>query len=449
MAVKYYLGIDIGASSGRHVLGHKENGELVMEEIYRFPNQIQNRGGRDCWDMEALFAHVVEGIRRCTGQQKLPCSLSIDTWGCDFVLLDEQERRVGDCVSYRDNRVDGMPERAFQILAKEKVYQKTGIQFQKFNTLYQLLALQAMQPEELAAAAHFLMIPDYLHYRLTGRITNEYTNASTTQIVNAAGQVWDQDILAAFGLPRRIFKDFTPVGEVIGGLTEAVKKAAGLEPGQDILVLEGATHDTASAFAGARQKDGLILSSGTWSLLGKIVNTPVVTETAQKYNFTNEGYPGGRYRFLKNIMGLWMIQEVRRGYENRYSFAQLAEMAGQCKQKPPLVDVNDDRFLHPDSMIEAIRQYCRESGQAVPETVAEIANTVYHSLAFSYKKAVKELESITGETYAAINIVGGGCRNEYLNRLTAQYTGKEIVTGPDEATVAGNILLQIKAQEKN
>ncbi len=331
MAIEYYLGIDIGASSGRHVLGHREGGELVMEEIYRFPNQIQNQGGRDCWNIEALFAYVVEGIKRCAAQQKLPRSLSIDTWGCDFVLLDEQERRMGDCVSYRDSRVDGMPEKAFQILAKEKVYQKTGIQFQKFNTLYQLLALQEMQPEQLAAAAHFLMIPDYLHYRLTGRITNEYTNASTTQMVNAAGQVWDEDILAAFGLPRRIFKDFTPVGEVIGGLTEVVKKAAGLEPGQDILVLEGATHDTASAFAGALKKDGLILSSGTWSLLGKIISTPIVSELAQRYNFTNEGYPGGRNRVIyhahcTNLIALTFLLPL----EDEIFSRELWEMMTEC-----------------------------------------------------------------------------------------------------------------------
>ena len=449
MAVTYYLGIDIGASSGRHILGHMENGELMLEEIYRFPNQIQNQNGKDCWDMEALFSHVLEGIRRCTERQILPYSLSIDTWGCDFVLLDTKGKQLGDCVSYRDKRVDGIPEKAFQVVAKEKIYQKTGIQFQKFNTLYQLLALQMAQPEELAAAAYFLMVPDYLHYRLTGKITNEYTNASTTQLVNATTQAWDEELLAAFGLPRRIFQTFTPVGARIGGLTQEVKQATGLKAGQDISVVEGATHDTASAFAGAKKKDCLILSSGTWSLLGKIIKEPVVSPAAQQYNFTNEGYWNHRYRFLKNIMGLWMIQEVRRGYDNQYSFAQLAEMAEQCRQIPVLIDVNDERFLHPDNMIEAIRQYSRENGQVVPETAAEIANTVYHSLALSYQKAVAEIESITGEKYEAINIVGGGCRNEYLNRLTAQYTGKEIVTGPDEATVVGNILLQIKAHEQH
>lgn len=438
----YHLGIDIGASSGRHMLGRYVDGKLELEEIYRFKNAIRTINGQDCWDIETLFAEILKGIRACVDKNKIPKTLAIDTWGCDFVLLDKNKERIGACVSYRDNRVDGIMEKAFRIKSKNWIYERTGIQFQKFNTLYQLLALKEKAPEQLAQAEYFLMIPDYLNFLLTGAITNEYTNASTTQMVNAGTQTWDEELIEAFGLPRHIFQIFTKAGESIGSLRPEIIAQTGV----DIKVIACAGHDTASAYIGAKEQKQIILSSGTWSLLGIVAERPILNEAAQRYNFTNEGYIDGKFRFLKNIMGLWMIQEVQRCLETSYSFAELVDLAKSFGQEPPIVDVNDPRFLHPQNMIAEIQDHCRQTGQRVPEEVGDIANTVYHSLANSYRQAVNELEEVCGCHFDIINIVGGGCKNQYLNELTGQYTGKKIVIGPDEATVTGNIQMQQKGE---
>lgn len=438
--MEYYLGIDIGASGGRHMLGCYIDGKLKLEEIYRFHNAIQTVDGQDCWDTEHLFREVVEGIRRCVCLGKIPKTLAIDTWGCDFVLLDKNKNRIGSCVSYRDNRVEGMMEKAFAVIKQAEIYQRTGIQFQKFNTLYQLLAIREKAPEQLAKAEYFLMIPDYLNFLLTGKIVNEYTNASTTQLVDAKTQTWDREMMDRLGFPKSIFKDFTPVGEEIGCLKPELQK----QLGANIMVVQAASHDTASAYLGAKRQDEIILSSGTWSLLGCILPKPLLTEAAKQYNFTNEGHVGGRYRFLKNIMGLWIVQEIRRCLENPYSFSELAEMARKIPLEPMRIDVNDKRYLHPQNMVAEIEAECLQKYRRKPESIGEMVNIVYHSLAYSYANAVKELEDITGRKYNCMNIVGGGCKNEYLNELTRKYTGKEIIIGPAEATVTGNI----KSQEK-
>lgn len=443
--MEYYLGIDIGASSGRHILGHMENGQLILEEIYRFDNAIQSLHGKECWDIDALFEEVIQGIQRCKEVNKIPISLSIDTWACDFVLLDEQGNRLCDCVSYRDHRVDGVMEEAFQIMDQTQLYQKTGIQFQKFNTLYQLLAMKNTQPELLKQAAHFLMVPDYLIYRLTGKLTNEYTNASTTQLVNVQTQRWDETILEAFNLPKQMFHSFTKPKEKIGMFTKEIQEKTGC----NITVVECATHDTASAFASNEYDEQIIISSGTWSLLGTIIKQANVSEQARIANFTNEGSYDGNYRFLKNIMGLWLIQEVRHCLSDAYSFSQLVEEARKCQTSTSIIDVNDSRFLHPANMIKEIQAYCLEHNDYVPKTIGEIASCVYHSLAIAYRDAILELEELMNRTFDRIYIIGGGSQNDLLNELVEAYTGKTVIAKVKEATIIGNIRMQIREENND
>lgn len=437
--MQYYLGIDIGASSGRHMLGHVEKGKIILEEIYRFENRLCSIHGKDCWDIDHLFNEVVQGIKKCVDMKKIPVSLSIDTWACDFVLVDEDGKRLCDCVSYRDDWVEGMMEEAFTKMDKRTLYEKTGIQFQKFNTLYQFMALQKENPNILKEAKHFLMVPDYLIYRLTGIYTNEYTNASTTQMVNVHTQTWDKEILHTFHLPSDIFHEFMKPGEVIGGLCEDIQK----EVGCNINVMACATHDTASAYSVVKEQNVAILSSGTWSLFGTISNRPITNEQAMLHNFTNEGAYDGRYRFLKNIMGLWMIQEVRHCLHDDYSFQELVDLAKACDSETAMINVNDPCFLHPENMIKAIQKYCVRHQLVVPASPGEIAKCVYHSLAFSYGEAIKELSFLCGKNFDRIHVVGGGCKNQLLNELIKEYTNTDVIVGPDEASVLGNIMIQI------
>lgn len=437
--MQYYLGIDIGASSGRHMLGHMENNKIVLEEIYRFENKICRIHEKDCWDIDYLFNEVVKGIKECVRIGKIPVSLSIDTWACDFVLLDDKGNRLCDCVSYRDDWVEGMMEEAFTKMDKRTLYEKTGIQFQKFNTLYQLMALQKENPNILKKAKHFLMVPDYLVYRLTSVFTNEYTNASTTQMVNVHTQTWDKEMLHTFHLPSDIFHEFMKPGQVIGGLCEDIQK----EVGCNMNVIACATHDTASAYSVVKRRNEAILSSGTWSLLGTILDKPMTCTQAMELNFTNEGAYDRCYRFLKNIMGLWMIQEVRHCLNDEYTFQELVDLAKASECEPSIINVNDTCFLHPENMIKAIQNYCEKHHENIPKTPGEIAKCVYHSLAVSYREALEELSSLCGKKFDTIHIVGGGCKNTLLNELIEEYTKTTVITGPDEASVLGNIMIQM------
>lgn len=437
--MQYYLGIDIGASSGRHMLGHMEKGKIILEEVYRFENRLCRIHGKDCWDIDHLFDEVIQGIKKCVDMKKIPVSLSIDTWACDFVLVDEIGKRLCDCVSYRDDWVNGMMEEAFTKMDKRTLYEKTGIQFQKFNTLYQLMALQKENSDILKKAKHFLMVPDYLMYRLTGIYTNEYTNASTTQMVNVHTQMWDDEILDTFDIPKNIFHEFIKPGDVIGCLREDIAKMVGAH----MKVIACATHDTASAYSVVEKQNEAILSSGTWSLFGTILEKPITSEQAMAQNFTNEGAYDGNYRFLKNIMGLWMIQEVRHCLNDAYSFKELVELAKACDAEAIIVDVNDSCFLHPENMIKAIQDYCIRHHLIVPKSPGEIAKCVYHSLAFSYGEALKKLSLLCGKNFHTIHVVGGGSKNQLLNELIEEYTKAHVVIGPDEASVLGNIMIQM------
>lgn len=456
--MRYYLAIDIGASSGRHILGHVEDGRMVLEEVHRFDNLQVRRNGHDCWDVDGLREQVLAGLRACAKAGKIPYSLGIDTWAVDFVLLDGQGRLLGDAVAYRDRRTEGMREKVEQSLPFSELYGRTGIQYQPFNTIYQLTALQEEHPDHLEQAEHLLMIPDYLHYCLTGKMVNEYTNATTTALVNAWTKDWDRTLLDRLRLPARIFGSIVMPGAELGGLTESIRAQVGF----DCKVILPATHDTGSAFLAvpARDTHAVYLSSGTWSLLGVERREPVISAESQGANLTNEGGYDGRFRCLKNIMGLWMIQSIRRelngvayvrGREQRreaerqWSFPQLIDEARAAEDFPSVVDVDDPRFLAPESMIDAVRSVCAETGQPVPRTVGEILQCVYRSLANGYRAAVGELERVTDRRYTSINIVGGGCQDGYLNELTARATGLPVYAGPVEGTALGNVLAQMIA----
>lgn len=437
----YFLAVDIGASSGRHMLGHLEKGRLVLEEIYRFENGMKQTGQGLCWDIPALFQEIKTGIRRCGELGKIPVSMGIDTWAVDYVLLDEQDRILGDTFGYRDSRTEEMDEEVYRLIPEKELYQRTGIQKQIFNTVFQLMAVKKEHPEYLEQAKTFLMLPDYFHFLLTGEKRSEYTNATSTQLVNAETKDWDDEIISRLGYPREMFLPLSQPGTPVGVFTKEIEN----EVGFSCQVVLPATHDTASAvMAVPCQEDNcLYISSGTWSLMGTENKKAICTEESRQKNFTNEGGYDFRYRYLKNIMGLWMIQSVRHELEDRYSFAQLCEMADECSDFPSRVFVNAQEFLAPESMTEAVRRYCEESGQRVPETTGELAAVIYQSLAKCYGETVQEIEQLTGEHYDTIHIVGGGANADYLNRLTASQSGRRVQAGPSEATAIGNLMAQM------
>ncbi|MCD8023767.1 MAG: rhamnulokinase [Lachnospiraceae bacterium] len=438
---EYYLAVDIGASSGRHMLGHMEDGKIVLEEIYRFENGLVKKDGELCWDYERLFREILNGLKKCKEIGKVPVSMGVDTWGVDFVLLDEKDQVIGNTVGYRDHRTDGMDEEVYKIISQDDLYARTGIQKAIFNTIYQLMAIEKKHPEQLEQAQTLLHVPDYFHYLLTGNKTCEYTEATTGQLVSPVTKDWDYELIDMLGYPRRIFQKLIMPGTVIGNLSAQVKK----EIGFDLQVVAPATHDTGSSVLAvpANDDDFIYISSGTWSLMGIERPTPDCSKRSCELNLTNEGGYAGRFRYLKNIMGLWMIQSVRHEYNDAYSFAQICDMAEEAKDFPSRVDANDECFLSPDNMTEAVKDYCRRTNQQVPETLGELATVIYASLAECYAKTVKELEEMGKRKYHRIHIMGGGCNAGYLNELTARATGKEVHAGPSEATAIGNILAQM------
>lgn len=437
--MRSYLAVDIGASSGRHILGRLEGEKLVLEEIYRFPNGAAPRNGTLCWDYPALFGHILEGLRRCGEAGRDPCSMGVDTWGVDFILLDGKDRLLGQPAAYRDDRTAGMGEAVSALVPDPVLYARTGIQKQPFNTIYQLMACRELLDE----AASMLMVPDYFHFLLTGVKSQEYTNASTTGLLNAAARDWDWDTLRALGYPLRLFVPLSRPGRDLGPLLPEWAQQTGCS----CRVVLPPTHDTAAAVLGAplRDEGTVFLSSGTWSLLGVERNAPVTTEESRLANFTNEGGCGGTYRYLKNIMGLWMIQSVKKELGDRFSFADLAALAERDRAFPSAADPEDRRFLAPDSMTQELKNACRETGQPVPETPGQLAQTVFSSLAGGYARAVKELSALTGRVYTNLVLVGGGSQNRYLNSLTAQKTGLTVFAGPAEGTALGNLVSQMLA----
>lgn len=439
MEKRYYLAVDIGASSGRHIVGWMEDGRLCTEEVYRFPNGVQRQDGHLVWDIEGIFAHVKEGLKAAFARYPRIESVSIDTWAVDYVLLDAQDRPVYPVYAYRDGRTQDAVGAVHGIVPFAQLYARTGIQFQPFNTIYQLYADKLAG--RLDGAEDFLMVPEYLLWRLCGVKAREYSNATSTGLVNARTGQYDPAILQALGLPQRLFPSLTGPGAVLGELLPDVAAEAG---GQCRVVL-CATHDTASAVEGIpmAEGEGLFLSSGTWSLLGAKLPQPLTSEESCRANFTNEGGVG-YIRYLKNIMGLWIVQCIQK--QLGISFGEMVDLArtSGCDR---VFDVNDPRFTAPADMKAEIAAALSETGPA-PAGDADLIRSVYRSLAESYGKAVREMEAVTGRSWDILYIAGGGAKNALLNDLTARATGKRVIALPIEATAIGNLKVQMKIEEE-
>jgi rhamnulokinase len=453
----YALAIDIGASGGRHILGRMENGELISEEVHRFANGYKTQGDALVWDIEKLFSEIVVGIKKCALLGKTPRSIGIDTWGVDYVLVDKQGNEILPAYSYRDNRTEPFFD---TIIPFNELYKTTGVAFNPYNTIYQLLADKTNG--RLTNAANFFMLPEYFSHKLAGSLKTkpyaEYTEASTTGLLDAKTRQWDFSIINKLGLPKSLFSPVKQAPYCIGVLSPELQKDFGFDSvlKSDIMMI--ASHDTASAVSVISEDEGaLFISSGTWSLLG-IISDAVLTDAAREANYTNEGAHNGKIRFLKNIMGLWMIQCLRRELNDaqvdgkkEITFADLEALAREEQTKKNnatedcLIDVNSKEFISPPSMISAIQQECKRAHKNVPQTSGELAYCVYTSLANSYAIAINDLEKITNKTYSAITIIGGGSKDSYLNELTQRVTGKKVVKGLTEATAAGNLLLQLRA----
>ncbi len=436
--MQYYLAIDIGASSGRHILGSVDGSRLTIEEIYRFSNGAnivtENDNRHLKWDIGHLFAEILNGLKKAKEIGKIPCSVSIDTWGVDYVLLDKNDEPIGGAYCYRDARTDRTVPLVHEKTPFETLYAHTGLQFATFNTVYQLY--DDLQSGRMAKAESFLLLPDYFHFLLTGIKKQEYTIATTTGLINAKTHTWDEDLIDALGYQKKLFTPLSRPTEVVGCFTDAIAR----EIGYQATVVLPATHDTASAVLAAPIDDNIpYLSSGTWSILGVEQSVARTDAVAYESGFSNEGGANHSFLFQTNIMGLWMIQQVRRELNSQYDFATLAEMA---KREPVAdeIDVNDYRFLSPKSMIDEIKGAV---GRTL--TVGEMAYIIYNNLARDYAHAIKTLEKVTGKHYDALHIIGGGSKNQLLNELTKKKTGLRVFTGPAEGTALGNLLAQMIA----
>ncbi|MCR5774500.1 MAG: rhamnulokinase [Lachnospiraceae bacterium] len=440
MGEQYFLAVDIGASSGRHILGYIKDGRLTLEEVYRFWNGMDEKDGTLSWDTERLFNEILAGMKKCREIGKIPASIGVDTWGVDFVLLDKNDKKIGEAVGYRDSRTDGMDEEVFKIVPEKELYARTGIQKAIYNTVYQLMALKKHHPEQLEAAETMLMMPDYFHYRLSGKKVQEYTEATTSQLVDPITRNWDYELVEKLGFPARMLQEIRMPGTNIGGLTEEVQK----EVGFNCDVVLPPTHDTASAVMAVptTEKNICYISSGTWSLMGVEKDEPDCSDQSRQKNFTNEGGYDGEITYLTNIMGLWMIQSVRNKLAPEKGYGEICEEASKEKITS-LVDCQDDAFLAPDDMVKAIQDKCRETAQEIPETLPQLAAVVYNSLAKCYADKLKEIEQLTGRKYNRIHIIGGGSNAVWLNELSAKYAGVPVYAGPGEATALGNILSQM------
>ena len=435
--MRYYLAIDIGASSGRHILAHLENGKMITEEIYRFQNGPEMLTAFDgeqhlMWTHERLFTEILNGLKKAKELGKVPYAVGIDTWGVDYALLDENDEVIGGIYCYRDSRTEETIPAVHSIISYENLFARTGIAFASFNTVYQLL--DDLKTGRMAKAKSMLMLPDYFHFRLTGVKKQEYCNATTTGMVNAETHTWDEEIIEKLGYKKELFGQLTQPGTEVGEFSDEVAAIVGYKA----KVMLPATHDTASAVLAAPLKAQTpYISSGTWSLLGVEQNKAHTSKSAMEAGYSNEGSIKHQVRLQINIMGLWMIQQVRHELEDKYSFVELVNMA---KENPVdyEINVNDQRFLAPDNMTAEIN-----AAVGKELTVGEMAYVIYNNLARYYDVALKALEEVTGEKYDTLNIIGGGSNNKFLNELTKQYTGKQVIAGPAEGTAIGNLMMQM------
>lgn len=442
-ASSQYIAIDIGAESGRCIIGTLEGSAVRFREAYRFRTPALEYDGHLYWDVLKIADEVRTSLRTAAEQTGAEVAgIGIDTWGVDYVLLDSNRRLLGYPYHYRDNRTDGIMGRTFRRISREEIYQITGCQFMQFNTLFQLVAEREQPVEFLAMADRILLMPNFLQYFLTGELLAEYTIASTTQLVNPGKRNWAWNLIEDLDLPQEIFPEIREPETVLGTLQAAIAKETGLQEG--IPVVAGASHDTAAAVASvpASGEDWAFLSSGTWSLIGMELSDPLINGESLNKNFTNEGGIEGTTRFLKNIMGLWPVQECRRAWKaggTDYDYATLEKAAQESKPAQAWIDVDDPRFLKPGGMPEKIIGYLRETGQPHREDTGWIIRCVLESLAFKYRLRLKEIEDLTERKVQKLHAVGGGIQNRLMNQLTADAIGCKVITGPVEGTALGNL----------
>ena len=444
-----FLAFDFGASSGRAMLATFDGEKLTLEEKHRFSNDPVNINGDLHWDVLRLFFEIKQGILKCanSGDRDIDC-IGIDTWAVDYGLLDEKDKLLGNPYHYRDTRTEGMYDEAFKLVPKEEIFKETGIAFNWFNTLYQLLAEKLSDSSSLKNAKTMLMMPDLFNFFLTGVKKTEYTNASTTQFYNSERYEWSYDMLKKMGIPTDILTDVIFPGEIVGNVKPELAEELGIA---EVPVVAVASHDTGSAVASVPvvdKKDFIYISSGTWSLMGVELDKPNVTDGAFEYNFTNEGGVNKTIRFLKNIMGLWLIQESRRQWDREgelLSFDELEKQANAAEPFASLIDPDYPAFQTPGNMPQRIKDYCKMTGQKVPETKGDVVRCIAQSLAFKYRQTVEGMEAVTGNKYNVVNIVGGGIKDKMICQFTANATKRTVSAGPVEATSIGNVIVQAMA----
>ena len=443
---KHYLAIDLGAESGRVMLGSLEGGKLTVEEIHRFPNTPVSVQGTLRWDLLALFHGAKAGLKKAADRGVAISGVSTDAWGVDYVLLAPHEALLSPAFHYRDERLDGAPEKVFAQVPADRIFAETGIQFMQINTLYQLWTDSRTRPEMLEWADRFLMIGDWFNYLCSGKPLGEATLASTSQLYNPVKGEWAWDLIAGLKLPRKVFPELVRPGTRLGPLAREVALETNLKQAE---VIATCSHDTAAAVAAVpgQGEDWAFLSSGTWSLLGTELKAPVINADSRRYNFTNEAGYADTILFRKNIVGLWIVQECKRAWEaigNAYGYDELTALAEAAAPLRSLIRPEDARFGKPGRMPGKIDDYCRETGQPVPDSPGAYIRCVLESLALLYSKTLAECAAVTGRSFRVLHVVGGGSRNRLLNRLTADAIGLTVLAGPVEATAIGNLLIQAK-----
>lgn len=459
--MKHYLALDLGAESGRAILGTIQNGKITLSEEHRFltgaesvptmyPNLVSPELDGDCsllWDFTRFWHEIKKSIHLVGKKVKIE-SVGVDTWGVDFAVLDKKGLLVCSPYNYRDSRSNGMMEEAFHRIPKEKIYELTGIQFMQINALYQLLAMSIRNASLFAAVDKFMMVPDLINYWLSGKVVAEFTETTTSQLYNPRTHQWSDEIIGAMGFPRNIFPEVVAPGTILGPMRKSVANETGVQP----LVITPACHDTGSAVSAipAEVEDFIWISSGTWSIVGMNTPEPIINEASYKYNFTNEGGLDGTYRFSKNVMGLWVVQQCRQQWMNEgreYSYTELTEWAKSAALLKSFVDPDYAEFLRPGKTAERVKEYCQITGQPVPQTEGEIIRAVLQGLALRYRYVIEKLEEVSGRKMSTIHIIGGGTKNQLLSQFTADALGRRVITGPIEATGIGNIIIQAIANK--
>jgi len=451
MSAHVYLAIDLGAESGRVIAGLYDGRQIRLEEIHRFPNGPITLAGTRRWDLIGLWKEIQTGLKLAADKFKHRIvSVGVDTWGVDYVLLSARDEMLGQPYHYRDPRTDRIMENACSRVPRRDIFAATGLQFMPINSLYQVISMQLSDPAFLDLAERFLMIPDFFHWLLCGSKVVEFTNATTTQFFDPQRRDWALDLLRKFDIPTKMLPQVVTPGTNLGKLRTEVSHATGLDR---IDVVAPPTHDTAAAVAAVPTEltgssRWAYISSGTWSLIGVEVQQAILTADALKQNITNEGGVDGTYRLLKNVMGLWLVQECRRSFKRsgkELNYSQLTDLADASPSFRSLIHPNDPVFLSPEDMVSSIQEWCREHEEPVPQTEGEIIRCALESLALKYRDVLEGIEKLTGETVETIHIVGGGCKNTVLNQFTANACGKRVIAGPVEATALGNVLIQARA----